>query len=188
MVKPNNNNILTFFSGKKELRSLSNFHENDIMIDGLVFKSGEHAFHYMKYKLIADASNNPERQTELQNYSLIFIINNLSCLDAKRAGGKRGLALTQQELEIWNSKSISVQKQICCYKFNNDEIVKKDLKSSIGKILIHPAPRCKASMMHTKLWEGRAIIDDNGNIEILGKNMLGQIWMNIRDYYFPKPN
>jgi DNA topoisomerase IA len=48
-----NNFVITFFSAKKEYRSLSNFWENDVTImDGdkvRIYESGEHCFHGEKY-------------------------------------------------------------------------------------------------------------------------------------------
>ena len=40
--------------------------------------------------------------------------------------------------------------------------------------------RCNAEKVKERLWEGRAIIID-GKLEIIGQNMLGNIWMKLRD-------
>ena len=51
-----------------------------------------------------------------------------------------------------------------------------------NSILIHPAFRCSNEKMKDKIWEGRVVISEGKNI-ILGNNILGQIWMNIRNKY-----
>ena len=86
--------------------------------------------------------------------------------------GKR-LVLTTTELEQWTS--IEVQHGICAWKWTHYEEVKHDLLKSGNKILIHPAMRC--SQPEKRLWEG-VIVD--GKLVILGKNMLGTIWMTYR--------
>jgi hypothetical protein len=39
--------------------------------------------------------------------------------------------------------------------------------------------RCNEEKVKEKLWEGRGIIVD-GKIEIIGMNMLGKLWMELR--------
>jgi hypothetical protein len=58
--------------------------------------------------------------------------------------------------------------------------VRNDLKSSGNKILIHPALRCSEEKIKKNDWCGKAVIND-GKIEVLGGNMLGKIWMKLRD-------
>jgi len=99
---------------------------------------------------------------------------------AKKMGSKKGLLLNSIELKQWTSISIDVQHEICSWKFNNYEEVKKDLLKSGNKILIHPAMRCSQEKLeNTRLWEGKAVVVD-GKIVILGKNLLGNIWMKQR--------
>ena len=61
---------------------------------------------------------------------------------AKKLGGKKGLRLTDDELALWTSLSIDVQKQISQFKFDTYPQVRDDLLKSAGKILVHPAMRC----------------------------------------------
>lgn len=58
--------------------------------------------------------------------------------------------------------------------------VKNDLYKSKGKILIHHVMRCNEEKVKNKLCEGKGIVI-NDKIEILGKNMLGKLWMELRD-------
>ena len=63
----------------------------------------------------------------------------------------------------------------------NYEVVREDLQKSKGKILVHPALRCSEDKLQYRLWEGKGIVDD-GEIKIIGKNMLGNLWMKLREY------
>ena len=58
--------------------------------------------------------------------------------------------------------------------------VRDDLIKSGDKILIHPALRCSVERLErTRVWEGKGIIKD-GKVVVLGKNKLGNIWMELR--------
>jgi len=178
--------IITFFSGKKEYRSLSNFWEADIEIyhnyEIRQYESGEHAFHGEKYMRISDYCASESRKAELIKYGQTFMKGSLykTGAEVKRVGGKRGLRLTENELSVWSTICIQVQKEICIWKFNNYEEVREDLKKSGTKILVHPALRCAEDKIEkTAFWEGKGVVRDGGLV-ILGKNMLGNIWMSLR--------
>lgn len=98
----------------------------------------------------------------------------------KKMGGKRGLLLGSEELKYWDRKSIEVQYEICSWKIEYYDEVRGDLLKSRGKILIHPAMRCSEEKLEkTRIWEGKAVVRD-GKIVVLGKNKLGNIWMELR--------
>ena len=163
---------INFFSGKKDFRSLSNFWENEVVIDGRVYKSGEHAFHGEKFFRIGSLANQ-ERASQLLDYAKIFFTCDTPAM-AKKFGGKKGLRLTEEELALWTSLSIDVQKQISQFKFDTYQQVRDDLLNSKGKILVHPALRC--SHPEKCFWEGKFL-----DGRVIGKNILGQIWMDLRD-------
>ena len=99
---------------------------------------------------------------------------------AKKMGGKKGILLNSIELKLWTTISIDVQHEICRWKVNNYEEVRKDLLKSGTKILIHPALRCSQTKLETtRVWEGKGSIID-GNLVVLGNNLLGKIWMEYR--------
>ena len=100
--------------------------------------------------------------------------------EAKRKGGKTGLCLTEDEIKKWNEISLTVQKEICKYKLDTDEDVRKDIIKSENKILIHPALRCKEEKVKDLIWQGKAISKENGEISIIGGNKLGECWMELR--------
>ena len=167
---------ITFFSGKQAFRSLSIFWENDVVIDDRVYESGEHAFHGEKFFRLGLAGT--DRATVLMDYAANFIKpSGYTPAMAKKMGGKKGLLLTEEEQLRWSKISPQVQKEICEYKLMYDE-VKQDLLQSKGKLLVHPALRC--SHPEKCIWEGKATVVD-GKTVILGKNLLGQIWMELRE-------
>lgn len=181
--------VITFFDKKKDYRVLSNFWECEIRIieDGeeFVYLSGELCFHGEKYRRLGMLIKEEDRKKELLDYSKRFNINGdiKTSRDAKSKGGKgkNGLKLNSGELVLWNMLSESVQYEICKYKLDNYEVVKEWLLKSGNAILVHPAMRCGDNKMKDKFWEGRAIVKEDGNIEILGGNKLGVLWMKIRD-------
>jgi predicted NAD-dependent protein-ADP-ribosyltransferase YbiA (DUF1768 family) len=178
-----NQDIITFFSSKKEYRSLSNFWEKEIVIqDERVYESGEHCFHGEKYIRLGLICEKEDRKKVLSEYGLTFC--NPSSFKtgamAKKMGGKKGLLLSSEELEKWDTLRLSVQEEICIYKLKTDEIVRQDLIKSENKTLIHPALRCSEDKVEkNSFWEGRAVLKD-GKLVILGQNMLGNLWMSLR--------
>jgi predicted NAD-dependent protein-ADP-ribosyltransferase YbiA (DUF1768 family) len=175
------NDIINFFSGKKEYRSLSNFWENDVIVNGRLYESGEHCFHGEKYIRISENSNE-KRKKELLEYGTTFLKPSPYKTGAivKKMGGKKGMVLTPTELKLWEEISVHVQYDICNMKLEHYKEVKEDLIKSGNKILIHPALRCSVERLErTRFWEGKGIIKD-GKVVILGKNKLGNIWMEIR--------
>jgi predicted NAD-dependent protein-ADP-ribosyltransferase YbiA (DUF1768 family) len=174
--------VVTFFSGKKEYRSLSNFWERDVILGGIIYESGEHCFHGEKYRRIGELCEDDGRKNELLENSSKFMKPSQykTGTEVKKMGGKKGLLLSKCELTLWDSISPFVQKEICQYKHENYEEVRYDLKKSAGKILVHPALRCSEEKIKNRFWEGRAVIRDE-KIVILGGNMLGNIWLEMHN-------
>jgi predicted NAD-dependent protein-ADP-ribosyltransferase YbiA (DUF1768 family) len=175
------NGVINFFSRKEEFKSLSNFWMGDVVVDGVVYESGEHCFHGEKYRRIGEKCVDEVRKKKLLDYSKGFMKPSLykNCNEVKKMGGKKGLLLSSDELSDWSVIGIEVQRKICRWKFDNYEEVRNDLKKSGGKILIHPALRCSEEKVKSRLWEGKGIVCD-GKIEVIGGNMLGNLWMELR--------
>lgn len=176
--------VYHFFSKKAEGRELSNFYEGTVMVEGRIYTSGEAAFHGMKYIKISEEAKNNNRKTALQTYGEKFEITgefgNESGGEIKKRGGKKGLILSEQELKVWTNVGRNVQSIICAYKYNTDANVKRVLDSTKDKFLIHPAMRCSDFQMDKRYWDGRGKVE-NGMLTVRGANMLGNIWMMLRD-------
>lgn len=178
--------MLYFFFKKKEGRPLSNFYEGTVVLNERVYSSGESAFHGSKYLKAADICDDAKRQEELMAYAKHFekgeLFGHLIGSEVKRRGGKgkSGKCLNSTELAMWQQASVEVQEQICNYKYEHDENVRAALNATVGKVLIHPAMRCSKDKVIHRFWEGRGeIVDDT--VVVFGENMLGKIWMRLRD-------
>ena len=171
--------VFNFFGKKKEGRELSNFWERRVEVDGRVYGSGEGAFHGSKYIEVSKVSEG-ERRGLLEEYGRKFEIGeefgSMNGGELKKKGGIKGMKLNEDEIGVWNRMGVVVQEKICRYKYDNYEVVKEVLESSRNKILVHPAMRCNDEKVRSRLWEGR-VVDG----VMLGGNMLGNIWMKIRD-------
>jgi ribA/ribD-fused uncharacterized protein len=171
-------NVINFFSRKQEFRSLSNFWEGDVKVQGRLYESGEHCFHGEKYYRLADLSTDLLKKALLLDYSQLFMKPSYrSAAEAKTLGSAKGFRLTKEELAQWSRLSVEVQKEICRWKFENYKEVRDDLIKSGSKILIHPAMRC--SHVESRIWEGKASLK-YGELVVLGQNILGKIWMELR--------
>ena len=175
-------NVINFYFKKKEYQSLSNFYECDITINNRTYQTGEHCFHGEKFICIADHCEDNDRKNKLLEHSKIFLkpASFITGAQAKSKGGKKGFLLNEKELELWTNYSIEIQKQICKYKLENYEIVSQDLLNSGNKILIHPAFRVNEEKVKKANWEGKGIVKDN-KVNVLGQNMLGKLWMELRN-------
>jgi len=178
---------INFYSGKKEYRSLSNFWEHDVSItDGdsiRIYESGEHCFHGEKYTRLGQVCCQDEsRKAKLLEYGKTFLKPSLykTGASAKKAGGKKGLLLSHEELELWYKIGVEVQTEICKWKFDKYEEVRADLMKSGDKILIHPALRCKEELVKYRIWEGKMVYMEDGSAEVIGENRLGKLWMELR--------
>jgi len=176
--------VCNFFSGKKELRSLSNFWERDVIMRNekeRKYETGEHCFQGEKYTRLGEECCDEIRKKVLLEYGKTFLKPSIykTAAVAKKMGGKKGLLLYNDELDLWQEISITVQKCICEYKFETYQEVRDDLLKTREKILIHPAMRSREEDLKKRIWEGRAVVRD-GKVVVLGKNMLGRIWSDIR--------
>lgn len=87
--------------------------------------------------------------------------------------------VNHQGWKLWTSISINVQEEICKWKVDNYHDVQNDLRKSGTKLLVHPALRCSIEQLENRIWEGKAVVKD-GQIIVLGANLLGKIWMKYR--------
>ena len=179
-----NEGVMNFFFKKEEGRCLSNFWECVVKIeDGeevREYNSGESSFHGEKFVRIGKLCKDEKRREELMEYGSRFVRG-----VCEKEGGVvkkmgRKFILSKEELELWYRLSVDVQIEICKYKYENYEEVREELVKSGNRVLIHPAMRCSEEKVKSRLWEGKGVVVD-GKIEVLGGNMLGKMWMKIRD-------
>ena len=171
-----NENTIKFMESKKEFKSLSNYWVKDIIINGITYPSGVHAFYGEILRNLSDLyTYKNKRKEKLLNYSKIFQEDT----DPSEAY-KKGNSFDFNDDEINELNSVEVQKQICMYKYENYKEVRDDLIKSDNKILINSLLRCSDEDIKNRYWEGKAIVK-NGEIQILGENRLGELWMEIRD-------
>jgi predicted NAD-dependent protein-ADP-ribosyltransferase YbiA (DUF1768 family) len=176
--------VMNFFFKKEEGKCLSNFWECVVRIeDGdevREYNSGESCFHGEKFVRIGKMCEDEKRKRDLLEYGSRFLrgVCEKDGGVVKKMGRK--FLLSKEELELWYRLSVDVQIEICKYKYENYEEVREELVKSKGKVLVHPAMRCSEEKVKTRLWEGKGVVVD-GKIEVLGRNMLGNLWMNLRD-------
>ena len=147
--------VLNFFFKKEEGKCLSNFWKGRILIshenEEREYDCGESCFHGEKFTRVGRLCKDETRKNQLIEYGKMFL-NDICKKDGnlvKKMG--RALILTNSELELWNGLSISVQEEICKYKFDNYEVVRDELQKSKGKILVHPALRCGEDKLRHRL-------------------------------------
>jgi predicted NAD-dependent protein-ADP-ribosyltransferase YbiA (DUF1768 family) len=177
--------VMNFFFKKEEGRCLSNFWECVVRIeDGeeiREYDSGESCFHGEKFVRIGKLCKDEKRRGELMEYGSRFLkgVCEKDGGVVKKMGRK--FILSKEELDLWYRLSVDVQIEICNYKYENYEEVREELVKSGRRVLIHPAMRCSEEKVKSRLWEGKGVVVDDGKIEVLGRNMLGKLWMEIRD-------
>jgi predicted NAD-dependent protein-ADP-ribosyltransferase YbiA (DUF1768 family) len=185
----NNKNLLSekvmnFFFRKEEGKCLSNFWECLVKIEDdcevREYDSGESCFHGEKFIRIGKLCEDENRKKDLLEYGRRFLkgVCEKNGGVIKRMGRK--FILSPDELRLWYKLSVDVQIEICKYKFENYNEVKDMIDLSMGRILVHPAMRCSEEKVKNRLWEGKGIVVD-GKVEVIGMNMLGKLWMNLRE-------
>lgn len=167
-------NPLKFYSksADKEAAKLSNF-LLQVQVGGKMYKTGEHAFHACKFECVASLyEDGLDRKQKLLGHAKL-IETASTPLDAKKLGGRSKCALTLSELNKWNSASINVQRQICEYKLARYPCIRNTLIGSKDRYILHQENRGKKP-----IWGGRI---DKKSKELIGQNILGKIWMELRN-------
>lgn len=182
--------VKTFFFKKTELRELSNFADIAVTIDSITYPTGEHCFHAHKYlhaaMNCASKGGAAARVQQLRGYADQFRSGGPIAADglaAKRAGGKKGLALNDIEMQGWTSAGEAVQLRICQNKVAQPEV--RDCLLATGEAyLLHQDNRAKPDTpwggkipgLKEKLSAAKLITAS----EVIGENRLGLIWMRVR--------
>jgi len=152
-----------------------------------MFPTGEHRFHHAKFTLVAKTyeEGSPRRQ-ELLKYALRFSTGAEAAFgtdgaSAKRAGGKRGLPLTLEELCRYNSselqgRMVDVQRSIVEQKAVHESVQAALAEVDKGARLLHFE---RGSVARKPSFWGGFVHPGRGTV--YGENMLGQLWDAERD-------
>lgn len=150
------------FFGKEdnEYKWLSNFHKCEVLWDGYIWPSSEHA--YMVAKTDRDIGLTDSGESIYNDCNISrFAICALSCAQVKRWGQ------TVRLREDWEQVKSKIMYQVCLDKFTRNEDLKQKLIDTGDKVLIE-----------ANSWGDAYYGYDVDNKE--GLNMLGEILMKIR--------
>ena len=162
------------FNSKSKNQSdqfLSNFIGGPVRLtyqtgETLTYQTGEHAFQSAKFYL-----------TNHFEYARTFVGSQyLTALDAKRAG--KTFRLDSNELNYWNLCVKDIQYYICIEKLKNIQGLKEYLIST-KKYLLHLEAFGSWSIYGGVFLEKSPFND--GKLWLKGNNLLGKVWMEIRD-------
>lgn len=158
-------------SSDQRARYLSNFIGCEITIpfqtgEILTFPTAEHAFQASKFYL-----------NGYYDYARTFTNKTMSPVDAKKTG--KSLRLNEEQLKLWASLVKDVQIFICWEKIKNTPELKEYLISTDGFYLLHHEAFGKWSEYGGVFLE-KSPYGDN-RLWLKGNNLLGVIWMGIRN-------
>jgi ribA/ribD-fused uncharacterized protein len=151
------------------MKDLSNFSEHDVIYDGYLYPTVEHAFQALKYS----CTSRPE---------LVGIVReafaNKTAAEAKSSGGKGAMKKWKVELDIrcWEQKKVAVMNDLIASKIERHPEIRQiiDTAKTHNMELVHFSRSDMYWGAHVNP-EGTAIKD--------GKNMLGKLYMS----YYNKP-
>lgn len=151
------------------MKDLSNFSEHDVIYDGHLYPTVEHAFQALKYS----CTSRPE---------LVGIVReafaNKTAAEAKSSGGKGAMKKWKVELDIrcWEQKKVAVMNDLIASKIERHPKIRQiiDTAKTHNMELVHFSRSDMYWGAHVNQ-EGTAIKD--------GKNMLGKLYMS----YYNKP-
>ena len=145
------NRVILRFRGKYSF--LSNFYPCEVEYEGLVYPSVENAYQASKTA--------PHRRRKFLG---------ISPMEAKRLGRKVPL------LQGWESRKVDVMRELVWKKFSQNEELKKKLLETGDAILIE-GTTWGDEFWGVNLWKK----DENSPWGYKGKNVLGQILMEVRE-------
>jgi ribA/ribD-fused uncharacterized protein len=174
---------LLFHSRGKELAILSNFWPQRLVIDAKSFSCPEAYFHYAKFAAVAAAASTSARRDLMLKQAEKLTVPALPALAAKRIGGKGkdGLRLAEDELAVWDSARDAVQRRLLRERLAQDGAggtLEQTLLATGSAVLVHFE---RMASVHS-YWGGKvAAQEGGGKASVVGKNMLGRMWMELRD-------
>ena len=139
---------------------LSNFYEAPITYNGITYKNNEAAFQAQKCISAYQIAHGEKVFTDERT---LFI--NLSARDAKRLGRKVDLR------SDWERVKVGIMKDIVRAKFTQNEDLRDKLLETKDELL------CEGNTWGDRIW---------GTVNGVGRNLLGQILMDVREEILEK--
>jgi ribA/ribD-fused uncharacterized protein len=152
--------ILYFFSKEPENKEFSNFYETNFNLDGVEYKSAEHAFQGIKAKTFGDED------------MFAKILKAKSAQSAKSFGKK----VKDFKEDVWTEKKDEVMKTIVRAKFTQNLELRKKLTDTEDKLLANADPRDKHWGIGTSA--GTEVAKDPKKWK--GENKLGKMLEDLR--------
>ena len=175
---------LKFNSKSEEGKSLSNFADIKVIVNGNTYITGEHAFQGEKYiSASRKYQDGEDRKIELINYAKKFEGKDTEfkkASDAKKSGDKKEAKLENNEIKKWKEKDADeVQKDICLYKYENNLKVRELLNKYKDRTFIHQDDKAKKNTpWSARVDETKGTVKEGKEV-IIGQNKLGKSWMNL---------
>ncbi|AUF82242.1 NADAR superfamily protein [Tetraselmis virus 1] len=168
-----NTNYLTCINSDKQHKffPLCNSAEYKIILRDIVFNTEEHALNYFKLLTAAEVSRGKPNRYE----DLMIMARQIQTAKGSHQIAKslaKGCKLYPDELAMWERKKEAYQYQVCAYKIMNYSSVANTLRATRGDYILFQGHE----LTQHSFWSGRV---KNGRIE--GKNIMGKIWMDIRN-------
>jgi len=154
--------VLKFYSNHPELGFLSNFYPCILSDPPYVFGSVEAFFQAGKYMNRGDGE---ATRIVTEKFSGLHV----TAAQAKKRGGKRGIRMTEEEMNEWvqGGRRVEVMRKALRLKFQDPEL-RRALLATGDNILVESLPRFPDNFWGTK---------KDGS----GTNMLGRLLMEERD-------
>jgi len=143
-----------------------------IVLDGVEYRTEEHAVQAAKFLAASRVSASKERRFFLSDFSDMFRGDRFATFSDALVASKR-VRLDSVECAEWKDRRVEIQKRICMYKLSQYVDVRNALRYTKGTALVFSSPYMKEDTF----WG----MKKTGTERLAGKNMLGRIWMQLRD-------
>ena len=145
----------------------------EIVLDGVEYRTEEHATQAAKFRVASRVSDTKGRSFFLSDLSDMFRGTRFITYREAVEAGKRRTRLDSAEYAEWNDRRVEIQKRICMYKLSQYVEVRNALRYTKGTTLVFSSPY----MGESAFWG----MQKTETGKLVGKNMLGRIWMQLRD-------
>ena len=144
----------------------------EIVLDGVEYRTEEHAIQASKFLVASRVSASERRSLFLSDVAAMFRGDRFITYKEAAEAGKR-IRLYPAEFEAWCEKDVEIQRRICMYKLTQYAEVRNALRCTTGTTIVFSTPY----MSEEAFWG----MQKTETGRLVGKNMLGIIWMGLRD-------